>query len=234
MRTYLAVIGAALIVSACAEPVTAPPHSAAPTSQPQLLAFPPHVLTWQTQSPSLVFDTGEGDSTDVAHAPAGTSSGAIPLQAYQATIRVWNPRGARLGIDYGGGYRSRPQPFLRLTIPPGSLYRRPDGRPFGPWDWVDVTAYVDSTLLAVHFAPSGLRFNPGCQVLLQLWYGGAGGDYNGDGVVDATDAQIEQNLQLWHQVEPGGPWEPLPAYHSVWGHYFLAHICGFSSYAISF
>lgn len=233
MRASLVLAGVVLLASACAEPVASPPDSAS-SGLPQLAAYPPHVLSWRAQPQSLAFQLDDGDSTALPQAPAQAAPGVIPLQSYQASFWVGNHRTTRLGIDYDGDLQPGRRPFLRLTVPPGSLDLWPDGRRFGPWDWVQVTVRVDSTQLVVHFSPTGLRFVPACPVLLELWYGGAGGDYDGDGDVDQDDARIEPDLHLWHQVEKDGPWAPLWSYHSVRGHYFMAPICGFSSYAISF
>jgi hypothetical protein len=182
----------------------------------------------------MVLELDAPEPPAIAQAPSASGELAhgnvIPLEASVASFWVRNYKKTRLGIDYEGSSRGS-RPFLRLTIPERSLYRWPNGRTIGPWDAARITVQVDSTELVVHFAPSGLRFTPACEVLLELWYDGAN---LGRGKGDDDDDEFLRGLRLWHQVEPGGGWAPIPAYHRVRGHYILARICGFSSYAVSF
>src|SRR5260370_189469 len=86
--------------------------------------------------------------------------------------------------------------------------------------------------IKVSLEPTGLRF--GVPAQLQLWYGGAGGDLNGDGVVDSTDAQIEsQLLGLWYREGADSAWTPLPANHSLADRSFISALQHFCDYAVS-
>lgn len=149
-------------------------------------------------------------------------------------------RGDALGNGGGNGNGdddsdgARYTPFLRLKVPAGSLHEWPDGRRFGPRDSVEVTVRADSTQLMVRFSPGGLRFVPACPVLLEIFYGRARGDFNGDGVVNRADEKLQYRLRLWHQTQPDGSWARHVAEHVITQKSFKAPICGFSGYAISF
>src|SRR6266853_2675254 len=64
---------------------------------------------------------------------------------------------------------------------------------------------------------------------LKIWYDGAGGDLNGDGVVDSTDAAIEaQVLGLWYREKNSDPWTKLGASQALDEKsftYALPHFC---------
>src|SRR6266566_4441236 len=64
---------------------------------------------------------------------------------------------------------------------------------------------------------------------LKIWYDGAGGDLNGDGVADSTDAAIEaQVLGLWYREKDSDPWTKLGASQSLDEKsftYALPHFC---------
>jgi hypothetical protein len=97
-----------------------------------------------------------------------------------------------------------------------------------------ITVTVDDTRIAAHFEPSGLQFSRRSPAWLRMWYGGADWDFNGDGVIDELDQEIEQHrLRLWFQDEPGEPWYPLPARHSLRGKWFAAPLYHFSGGEIS-
>lgn len=123
--------------------------------------------------------------------------------------------------------------FLFFGVPEQALASRPDGSPIAAGDSVLITATLNSTELLVHLEPSGLQFNPAAPAPLYLWYGGAGDDLNGDGTVDAADADIEQNqLGVWVQ-EGASPWEQMVSEQSLADKWFLAWLEHFSGYTVS-
>jgi hypothetical protein len=69
---------------------------------------------------------------------------------------------------------------------------------------------------------------------MQMWYGGASGDLNGDGVVDATDAYIEtQLLGMWYREGDVADWQRIPATQVVDEKSFIVGLPHFSQYAVS-
>lgn len=208
------------------------------------MAFPPHVLRWESGArPAVLVVEATDGSGDVLRAPGDGDEEVqvIPLKRYGARFWAFNHRKVKLEIRYAIPHSP---PYLRLEIPPRSLYQWPDGQLIGPRDSVEITVQADSTQLLVRFAPAGLRFVPGrrphdadhpaCRVLLEIFYGEIPMDANHDGRVSKADAKLLRQLSLWHQLQPDGPWEKHPAEHFIKERRFKAPICGFSGYAISF
>jgi hypothetical protein len=84
----------------------------------------------------------------------------------------------------------------------------------------------------VDLEPSGLEFDSSAK--LEIWYGGADPDFNGDGVVDREDERIERELlKFWYQDEHGGPWRAMKAKHSTKKKHFKVKLPHFSGYAVS-
>jgi len=95
-----------------------------------------------------------------------------------------------------------------------------------------VTVIVDTTKLGVSLEPHGLQFGQPAQ--MKIWYDGAGGDLNGDGVADSTDAMIEAKLLgLWYRATPADPWTHLSANQSLDEKSFTYALPHFSEYEIA-
>jgi hypothetical protein len=101
-----------------------------------------------------------------------------------------------------------------------------------PGDSVLITVTVDTENIAVSLEPSGLVFGDPAQ--LEIWYGGAGGDLNGDAVVDSTDAYIEsQLLGLRYREGTDDEWTNVPATHYLENRSFTSALPHFCVYAVS-
>jgi len=99
-------------------------------------------------------------------------------------------------------------------------------------DSVLITLSIDTTKIGVLLEPTGLRF--GTPARLQIWYDGAGGDLNGDGVVDSTDSYIEsQLLSMWYREGSDSVWEQISAEHLIEDKEFIVDLPHFSEYAVS-
>src|ERR1051325_1434885 len=74
----------------------------------------------------------------------------------------------------------------------------------------------------------------GAPAQLKIWYGGAAGDYNGDGVIDDTDAQVEsQLLGLWYREGQADAWTQLSATQSLDEKSFTYALPHFCEYAVA-
>ncbi|UCF41226.1 MAG: hypothetical protein JSW43_02515 [Gemmatimonadota bacterium] len=237
-RTMIVLLTAALATAACSD-ATGPPTE--PTAV-QEMAVPDgalHSLHWAgTEGPleftieALPDDEGPSDGGDIviAEAPA---AGEARLDRYEVSFWAVKGRSRSVQINYRDDHGVRP--FLRFDVPRYALLRHPDGSRIAWGEAVRITVKVDRTRIAAFFAPSGLAFSRWDRPWLRIWYGGADWDFNGDGVIDEQDQEIEQRrLRLWFQDEPGAPWYPLRAWHSLRGKWFAAPLDHFSGGQVSF
>jgi hypothetical protein len=124
--------------------------------------------------------------------------------------------------------------FLRFEVPSDGLYRKPDGTAFGPVDSILITVtVVDAKQFRFDFQPSGLQFNPSDPARLKVEYRYAEPDFDGDGTIDSTDAEIESMLSLWRRDPPDTLWFQMAAAKSVELEEFDADIFSFSQYAVA-
>ncbi len=124
--------------------------------------------------------------------------------------------------------------FLRFDVPADGLYRKPDGTAFAAGDSIRITVtVVDPKRFLFDFQPSGLQFNPSDPARLRVEYHYADPDFNGDGSVDSSDANIEGLLSLWRREPPDSLWFQMAAVKSVELEQFDADVLRFSQYAIA-
>lgn len=157
---------------------------------------------------------------------------------------VWNPtvtfwalkgedREARIFFQDAVGGQG--EEYLRLTIRDDALLARPDGTPIAYGDSVLITVrVVDAQQILFELEPSGLTFSPLEPAELEIDYGEADDDFNQDGVVDAEDAAIEDELSIWRQETPGGPFEKVASFTIEEFTEIKADLLGFSRYAIAY
>ena len=135
----------------------------------------------------------------------------------------------QIGYEYGG----ETYPLLMFEVEEEALYERPDGTRFSDGDSVLIDVSLDLTRLLATFEPSGLRFSNEDPAIFTFWYDAAGGDLNGDGVVDGEDAEIEDALLgLWTQQLDRGSWDPVGAGQATSENLFEASIYHFTNYAV--
>src|SRR6266481_5413976 len=146
--------------------------------------------------------------------PRARRSGAMaltpPLSLEQYAVSFWAVRGESrsVQINYTNSIDNQVHPFLMLTTTDPQFV--PGVGQLAMGDSVLITVTVDTTKIGVALEPSGLQF--GAPAQLQIWYGGASGDLNGDGVADSTDAALEAKvLGLWYREENSDPWTKLGA-----------------------
>jgi hypothetical protein len=124
--------------------------------------------------------------------------------------------------------------FLRFEVHADGLYRKPDGTPFASGDSIRITVtVVDAKQFLFDFQPSGLQFNPSDPARLKVEYHYADPDFNGDGMVDSSDAEIETIISLWRREPPDTLWFQTGAVKSVELEEFDADLLQFSQYAVA-
>jgi hypothetical protein len=154
-----------------------------------------------------------------------------PLDQFQVSFMAVSGQPSSVQINYQGAGGGAPQPFLRLDVADPTYV--PGRGNLAPGDSVRMTVTVDPVNIMVHLEPSAIQF--GQPAGLSVWYGGAGGDLNGDGAVDGADADIEsQSLKVWYQEGPADPWTAIAATQSPGDRTFTAELQHFSNYAVAY
>jgi hypothetical protein len=207
----------------------------------------------QTQMWNRAYGTSGGDVVGGASTAAGTAgltmgwskgknskwalaavaikpyiANTLSLTTYQATFWAVNGQSRSVQINYSAGGGTAP--FLKLTTT-NPTYAPGKGN-IAVGDSVLVTATVYPNTIGVDLEPTGLLF--GTPASLTLWYGGAGGDLNGDGLVNAADSTIaSQLLGMWYQEGTSNPWTSISATQSLTQQSFTTPLAHFSGYAVS-
>ena len=213
-RRSLLVLALALSVARCADQPTAVKAPAAP-----------QFLRWAGST------TPGFTSRESRARRSGMAAMTPPLSLDQYTVSFWAVRGeARsVQINYSSTIDNQTHPFLSLTTTDPAFV--PGVGEVAVGDSVLITVSVDTSKIGIRLEPTGLQFGDAAQ--LQIWYGGASGDMNGDGIVDSTDADIEATLLgLWYR-ESDEPWTPVPASQSLEEKSFTYGLPHFCEYAVA-
>ena len=152
-------------------------------------------------------------------------------------VTFWAKRGVdrEIRLRYAAASGGETEEFLRFKVPSEALAFRPDGRPFAVGDSVLITVRIaDFSRLIVDFQPSGLRFSTAHPAELRIRFAHADHDFNGDGVEDNEDDEIESTLALWRQEAPGSPWIKLGGKLEVSLEEVEGELLGFSGYALAY
>jgi len=179
-----------------------------PTGVEQPAAAAPHFLRWAGSSPPQFTVTGALSRQPVGGALLASQAAGLSLDRYTGSF--WAVRGEprSLQINYLSSTGDTSSAFLRLTTTDPAYV--PGVGDLAPGDSVLITVTIDPDNIKVSLEPTGLLFGDPGQ--LQISYGGADGDLNGDGVLDDTDSRIEsQLLGLWYREGTDGMWERIPA-----------------------
>ena len=212
VRRSLLVLALALSVARCAEQPTAVKAPAGP-----------QFLKW-TGTPQFNSQTRARRSGAMAMTP--------PLSLDQYTVSFWAVRGESrsIRINYSSTIDSDSHPFLELTTTDPVF--APEIGEIAMGDSVLITVSVDTAKIGVKFEPTGLQFGTASQ--LKIYYGGASGDLNGDGVANEADAQLEQQmLGLWYREYNNDDWSQVPASQATGEKSFTYALPHFCEYAVA-
>jgi hypothetical protein len=88
--------------------------------------------------------------------------------------------------------------------------------------------------MRVQFEPSGLKFSTASPAQLELSFREADDDLNADGVMDAQDTALKEQLAIWVQESPGGLWTKLSSALFLDLEELEVDITGFSGYAAAY
>ena len=212
VRRSLMVFALALSVARCADQPTA----VRPSSGPQFLRW--------SATPQFTAQTRARRSGAMALTP--------PISLEQYSVSFWAVRGQSrsVRINYSSTIDNETHPFLELTATDPTF--APEIGDLAVGDSVLITVTVDTSKIGVRFEPTGLQFGTASQ--LQIWYGGASGDLNGDGIADGTDQQLaEQLLGLVYREYSNDSWTQVPATHLVDDKSFVYALPHFCEYAVA-
>lgn len=216
VRRSLMVFALALSVARCADQPTAVQRGPAA----------PQFLRWAGNVPDF-------QSTSIRASRTGTAAHLTPpLSLEQYTVSFWAVRGESrsVQINYSSAIDNETHPFLSLTTTDPQFV--PGVGELAMGDSVLITVTVDTTKIGVTLEPSGLQF--GAPAQFKLFYGGASGDLNGDGVVDNADADIEARLLgLWYREDSSDPWTNVSASQSLEEKSFTYALPHFCEYAVA-
>jgi hypothetical protein len=170
--------------------------------------------------------------------PPGThilqqSPAAPRLQTYQ--VSFWAKRGTSTSVFVN--YRRRPgqwfpDPFLRFRIPINGLVAGADGVPLARGDSVRITMTIDTVLFNVDFQPSGVLFSSSSPAQLAIYYENASPDLNDDGIVDAADQALKDQLAIWTRNSKAGAWKQVWSKNDSSQEVVAAALYHFSQYAV--
>jgi hypothetical protein len=222
-------LAVALVVARCGDPSQT-------AAVQQALTAAPHFVRWAGGTAprfSATVTTASGGGLQQSAGPLRldlSAPGTLSLDRY--AVSFWAVRGAErsVQINYLSATGDTSSPFLQLTTEDPTYV--PGQGWLAPGDSVLITVTVNPDTLKVSLEPTGLLFGTPAQ--LQVWYGGAGGDLNGDGVVDSVDTYIATNLLgMWYREGQDSSWAPISATQALDVSSFTSALPHFSEYAVS-
>src|SRR3990172_7575728 len=164
---------------------------------------------------------------------------APPLETYQVSFWAYAGKASTVIVNYQpAAGQSVGQPFLRFDIPEDGLRGGPDRRNGDRGHREErhsvlITLTIDPETFSVEFEPSGVVFSKRHPATLAIWYGNADPDLNGDGVVDAPDQALAEQLALWVRHPEPAPWLKLFSENETGQQWVWTALYHFSDYAVS-
>src|SRR3989440_10948172 len=222
VRRSLVVLALTLAVVRCTDQPTALQQSLQSPQGPQV----PQYVRWaRNVAPQFTAISAQAQSKH-----HGRPDRSPPLSLDTYSVSFWAVRGESrsVQINYSSAIDTLTHPFMQLTVTDPTF--APGQGDIAVGDSVLVTVNIDTTKIGLTLEPTGLQFGERAQ--LRIWYGGALGDLNGDGVVDSLDTGIEnQLLGLAYRESSNHAWARGPASQSLDDHSFtsaLPHFCDFA------
>ncbi len=159
---------------------------------------------------------------------------APPLATYQVSFWAYVGKASAVAVNYlPAKGQLVGDPFLRFSIPRDGLVAGANGATLKSGDSILVTLNIDPVSFLVDFQPSGVLFSKTSPATLGFWYGRANPDLNGDGVVDAVDETLKQQLAIWYQGDKVYGWSKQPSINDTTKQLVGTAIYHFSQYAVS-
>lgn len=160
---------------------------------------------------------------------------APPLERTDTSFYAVKGQQREISIYFTDGAGGRGSIFLLLRLFPGSLVSLPDGTPIAEGDSVLITVRAaDPSRVLFDVEPTGLTFDPAAPALILLHYNEVDPDFDGDGDLDAADADIERRLTIWRQETPGDVFRRLESTVDLLLDGVATSLTGLSRYAISY
>jgi hypothetical protein len=226
-RLLLSIASLLLITAGCRDgaPPLAPADSAQGTRLLQMASQTD--LQFEAIGASVESSGRMGRASFKAGDPAAALLGPS-VDKYLVSFWSVNGKDRTIQINYLSNGKS--SPYLRFST------KEPAWAPavgeIAKGDSILITVIVDPTIVGATFLPAGLKFKS--PSTLQIWYGGVGGDLNGDGLVNADDATIERKLLgMSYRENIFKPWELIPYKKNTIEKWTWAEIYHFSEYAVS-
>lgn len=210
LRRYVMSLTLVLIAAGCSDQ-TGPSPAAVPPPLAVVVPLPPPGTHLLQQAPT-----------------------APRLTTYQRSF--WAKRGTQTTVYVN--YRRRPgqwfpDPFLRFKIPINGLVAGADGVPLDRGDSVRITLTIDTLNFNVDFQPSGVVFSNSSPAQLAIYYENANPDLNADGVVDAADQALREQLAIWYRGSKAGAWKQVWSKNDTSEEVVTATVYHFSQYAVA-
>jgi hypothetical protein len=215
-------------LAACSEP------SAPPAAPPVLERGQLHTLRWAPGEAPRQFSVSSVEPSATVNNGLQAAPPA-PTEISDSVVSFWayTDHDASVQVNYLASDGSW-KPYVKFSVPAGSLSKRPDGSDFAAVDSIEISMTLSTTEIEVDLQPNGLQFSFWNPASLKMFYGGTNPDFNGDGIVNFLDDYIEQFLLgMYTRPTPEDAWEPLSALQSLILKRFSANIRHFCGYAVS-
>jgi hypothetical protein len=166
----------------------------------------------------------------------------IPLEEnhpdyFNTEATVWAKRGTEVeaALYFKNSSGGRGEVYARLRVRAQSLKAYPDGRAFSEGDSVLITLQAPPTDQVVYtLMPSGLQFSAGQPAELKLQYAHCEKDLNHDGVINASDADLQRRFSIWRQAMANSSFIKLSTANTESLQELTADVLGFSRFAIAY